>query len=184
MIERRHFSAAGFRRLFAMVAIGATATLLTATAQATPMTPAKSAVTESQVLQVRDGCGRDMRYSERRGGCVEDFDGGPPGPYRGPPDYDRRPPPPDYDRRPPPDYRGGPDYRGDPRGPAMPDCGRGMRFSNSRQACVRIEGAVEDRGNDDVATGALIRGAVGALVGSAIQNDANRPQQQPVQRRP
>lgn len=175
MIER-HFSGTVFCRLFAAAAMAA-ATLLGASAQAAPMPLATGMVVESQVLQVRDGCGRDMRYSERRGGCVEDFDGGP-GYDRGPPGYDRRPPPPDYDRRPPPPAYGGPDYRGDPRG--VPDCGRGMRFSNSRQACVRIEGAVDDRGNNDVVTGALIGGAVGALVGSAIQNDAGR---QPAQRR-
>jgi hypothetical protein len=174
MIERRHFSGTGVRRLLAVAAMGAT-TLLGAATQAAPMPLVKSMATESHVLQVRDGCGRDMRYSERRGGCVEDFDGGP-GYDRGPPGYDRRPPPPDYDRRPPPPpaYGGGPDYRGDPR--AMPDCGRGMRFSNSRQACVRIEGALDDRGDNDVATGALIGGVVGGLVGSAIQNDANRGQ--------
>lgn len=181
MIKRHLFSQMGFRRLAAAVAIAVTATtmLFTSAAQAVPMLPANSTVPESQVLQVRDGCGQGLRFSERRGGCVEDFDGGP-GYDRGPPrDYDRRPPPPVvYERRPPPQeyYGRGPGYR-DPRGPTVPDCGRGMRFSNSRQACVCIEGAVDDRGNNDVAAGALVGGVVGAIVGSAIQSEANRPQQ-------
>ncbi|MDB5653495.1 MAG: hypothetical protein JWQ94_1108 [Tardiphaga sp.] len=145
------------------------AIVLADSAQAGPMPLAHGAVMESPLLQVRDGCGQGMRYSERREGCVEDFDRGPPG-------YDRGPPPPPFDRRPPPEYGRGPDYR-DQRGPEMPDCGRGMRYSNRLQGCVRIEGAVEDRGNNDVATGALVGGAVGALIGSAIQNDANRAQQ-------
>jgi hypothetical protein len=142
---------------------------LTTGAQAAPLSM-QSTTVASEIIQVRDGCGQGMRYSERRDACVEDFDRGPRG-------YDdRRPPPPPsgYDRRPPQDYGRGPDYRGEQRGPMMPDCGRGMRFSNSRQACVRIEGAVDDRGNNDVATGALVGGVVGAVIGSAIRDDAER----------
>lgn len=106
-------------------------------AQAAPLLFLPTEAATSPILQVRDNCGRGMRYSERRGGCVEDFGGGPRGYYedRGPP-----PPPPMYDRRPPP-----PEYS--PR-PA--------------------------RGDSDVAAGALLGGAVGALNGSSIRNDAEQ----------
>jgi hypothetical protein len=163
MIGRDTFSVT--RRLLAgaVVLMGATLTV----AQAAPLTPGKGLAVETHVLQVRDGCGPGMRYSERRDACVEDFDRGPRG-------YDDRGPPPVYDRRPPPppEY-----YRGDAR--PMPDCGRGMRFSNSRQACVPIEERVESRGDADVAAGALVGGAVGAIIGSAIRNDSG-PQQKVV----
>lgn len=130
------------------LAAGAVALLgAAATAQAAPLVPGKSQGVETHALQVRDGCGRGMRFSERRGGCVEDFDGGPRGYYedRGPPPpppmYDRRPPPPEYDRRPPPP----PEYSRRP-----------------------------DRGDGDVAAGALIGGVVGAMIGSSIRNDAEQ----------
>lgn len=178
MIKPGAFHPTGWLRLLALVAIvlSGAVTLPANDSSAAPMSAATIGATQPQVLQVRDGCGRGLRFSERRGACVEDFDDAP-GYDRGPPrDYDRRPPPVVYDRRPPaPEY-----YR--ERGPVAPDCGRGMRFSNSRQACVRIEGAVDDRDNNDVAAGALVGGVVGALVGSAIQNEANR--QGPVQQRP
>ncbi len=163
MIGRDRFSTT--RRLLtgAVALMGVTLT----GAQAAPLAPGKGHVAQTHVLQVRDGCGPGMRYSERRDACVEDFDRGPRG-------YDDRGPPPVYDRRPPPppEY-----YRGDAR--PMPDCGRGMRFSNSRQACVPIEGRVDNRGDADVAAGALVGGAVGAIIGSAIRNDSG-PQQKVV----
>lgn len=133
----------------AFALVGAAAVSLTGGgAQAAPLLLGKGTAATLQVLQVRDGCGQGMRYSERRGGCVEDFDGGPRGYYedRGPPPpppmYDRRPPPPEYDRRPPPPP---PEYSRRP-----------------------------DRGDSDVAAGAIIGGAVGALIGSSIRNDAEQ----------
>lgn len=145
MIRNCYFSAtrmwsAGALALFGVMSITG--------AQAAPLLPGKGADVTSHVLKVRDGCGRGMRFSERRGGCVEDFDGGPRGYYedRGPPPpppmYDRRPPPPEYDRRPPPPP---PEYSRRP-----------------------------DRGDSDVAAGAIIGGAVGALIGSSIRNDADQ----------
>lgn len=164
MIGRDTLSAA--RRLLAGAVVLMGVVTLTA-AQAAPLAPGKGHAVETHVLQVRDGCGPGMRYSERRDACVEDFDRGPRG-------YDDRVPPPVYDRRPPPppEY-----YRGDAR--PMPDCGRGMRFSNSRQACVPIEERGDNRGDADVAAGALVGGAVGAIIGSAIRNDSG-PQQKVV----
>lgn len=175
MILRYRFSGIRPAVVGALSLVGAVALSLTG-AQAAPLLPGKGVTVASHVLQVRDGCGPGMRYSERRDACVEDFDRGSRG-YddRGPPPmYDRRPPPPEYDRRPPPppEY-----YRGDAR--PMPDCGRGMRFSNSRQACVPIEERVDSRGDADVAAGALVGGAVGAIIGSAIRNDSG-PQQKVV----
>jgi hypothetical protein len=167
MIGRYWFSTT--RRLL----IGAIALTGAATSglQAAPLAPGKGHSAETHILQVRDGCGPGMRYSDRRDACVEDFDGGPRG-YDDrrppPPMYDRRPPPPEYDRRPPPP----PEYYRSER--PMPDCGRGMRFSNSRQGCVPVEGVVDNRGNADVAAGAVVGGAVGALIGSAIRNDSNQ----------
>lgn len=145
MIRRYGFSST--RMLFAggVALVGAVASSLTV-AQAAPLLLGKGATATSHVLLVRDGCGQGMRYSGRRGGCVEDFDGGPRGYYedRGPPPppmYDRRPPPPEYDRRPPPP----PEYSRRP-----------------------------DRGDSDVAAGAIIGGAVGALIGSSIRNDGDQ----------
>lgn len=142
MDDRYWFSGARGLLAGAVVLMG-----VAATAQAAPLASGKGHGIENHVLQVRDGCGRGMRYSDRRGGCVEDFDGGPRGYYedRGPPPpppmYDRRPPPPEYDRRPPPP----PEYSRRP-----------------------------DRGDSDVAAGAIIGGAVGALIGSSIRNDGDQ----------
>ena len=143
MIGRYRLSETRCLLLGAIAVMGASLTGV----QAAPLMPAKDNAAETHVLQVRDGCGRGMRFSERRGGCVEDFDGGPRGYYedRGPPPpppmYDRRPPPPEYDRRPPPP----PEYSRRP-----------------------------DRGDGDVAAGALIGGVVGAMIGSSIRNDAEQ----------
>lgn len=173
MVHRSAFSNMRLLAVGALTLVGAAAMSLASDAQAGPLPLGKGATIASHVVQVRDGCGPGMRYSDRRDACVEDFDGGPRG-YddRGPPPppmYDRRPPPPEYDRRPPPPPAY---YRSEPR--PMPDCGRGMRFSNSRQACVPVDDVVDNRGNGDVAAGALVGGAVGALIGSAIRNDADR----------
>jgi hypothetical protein len=67
-------------RLAAVVAVGAFA-MLAAPADAAPLTSSKSAISQSDdsVTLVRDGCGRGMRYSNRRGGCVPDGDGRGPG---------------------------------------------------------------------------------------------------------
>lgn len=96
-------------------------------AVAAPLVVAKPASIESLTLPVRDGCGRGMRFSNSRQTCVEDFgEGG--GYVEGPRAYGDRP---RGDG-----YRDG--YRDVPRIVA-PDCGRGMRYSNSRQACVWID---------------------------------------------
>jgi hypothetical protein len=108
------------RSLAFAVAIGAMALLPSGNAGALPGALVESAVAvESNLLLVRDGCGRGFRWSNRRQACVEDFQGPPPAVYIRP-----APPPPVYIRPapPPPVYR--------------PACPPGMRFSNSRQACV------------------------------------------------
>src|SRR5436190_1617322 len=101
------------------VAISGSAVLLASAANAAPLALAKSAITQvddSDVTLVRDGCGRGMRYSNRRGGCVP-IDGGGPGPD------------------PAAAIIGGVINQaigsGRPRG-----CGRGMRWSDRRGGCV------------------------------------------------
>jgi hypothetical protein len=86
--------------------------------------PVASRQVDSAIVQVRDGCGPGMRYSNSRGGCVPDF-------VRGrPPVYEER-------RGPPPRIYRGDDYR---RGPPPPrvygGCPPGQRFSNGMQRCV------------------------------------------------
>jgi hypothetical protein len=105
------------RLLAFFVAIVAMALLSSGSAGALPVVSVESvAAIESNVLLVRDGCGRGMRFSNRLQACVADFDrGGPP-----PPRY--------YGER---DY-----YRGPPPRVIIPQCPPGQRFSNSRQACV------------------------------------------------
>ena len=100
------------RSLAFAVAISAMALVPSGNAGAFPIAPDAGAGLESNVLQVRDGCGRGMRYSNRMGGCVQDY-GGPP-PYGGPPRYMPPPPPPRYG----------------------PGCPPGMRWSNGRGMCV------------------------------------------------
>ena len=111
------------RSLALAVAIGSMALLTSGNAGALPVGLVEStAGVEANLLLVRDGCGRGMRFSNRLQACVEDFDGG------------RRGPPP-----PPPYYYGGGDYRRPPPPPPrifIPACPPGQRFSNSRQACV------------------------------------------------
>lgn len=103
--------------------------IATPPAEAAPLSAAATALAapatlDSHVLQVRDGCGRGRRYSNRRDRCVEDFD----------------------DRRGPPVRRGQPVDPGvaimqgviggmvAPRG--RPGCPRNMRWSDRRNACV------------------------------------------------
>ena len=66
-----------------MVAIGGLSVMLAGGASAAPLGLANSAIAQSIVQDsdltlVRDGCGRGMRYSNRRQACVPDFDRGPP----------------------------------------------------------------------------------------------------------
>jgi hypothetical protein len=103
------------RSLAFAAAIGAMALMPTSNASAFPIAPGATAGVESNVLQVRDGCGRGFRYSNRAGGCVRDFGGGPP--------------PPVYVRPAPPVYVAPPAF-------VRPACPPGMRWSNGRRACV------------------------------------------------
>jgi hypothetical protein len=102
-----------------IIAIGGSAVLLSGAANAAPLALGKSAITQaddSDVTLVRDGCGRGMRYSHRRGGCV---------PSDGPRGDD------------PGRVIGGIINRAIDPGPRRGDgCGRGWRYSNSRGRCV------------------------------------------------
>jgi hypothetical protein len=91
--------------------------LLSGAANAAPLALAKSAITQaddSDLTLVRDGCGRGMRYSNRRGGCVPQDRGGvdPAAAIIG-------------------GVIGGAIQATRPRG-----CGRGMRWSDRRGGCV------------------------------------------------
>jgi hypothetical protein len=127
---RRLLARAQASRLLIVAAVAAAglSALICSDAVAAPLAAAMPAGVESPTLQVRDGCGRGMRFSNSRQACVEDFGEGRGGGYdEGP----RR-----YGDRPRGDGEGrGYGYRDAPR----PDCGPGMRFSNSRQACVYID---------------------------------------------
>lgn len=112
---------------FAVAAAGLSA-LVSSDAVAAPLAVAKPAAVESHTLLVRDGCGRGMRFSNSRQACVEDFGEGRGDYGEGPRGYGDRPRGPGY----------GDGYRDAPR-VMVPDCGRGMRYSNSRQACVYID---------------------------------------------
>jgi hypothetical protein len=118
-------------KFFVMLAVAAAGLLALAggDAVAAPLLAgAKPAAVESHTLLVRDGCGRGMRFSNSRQTCVEDFGEGRGGYDEGPRGYGDRPRGPGY----------GDGYRDAPR-VVVPDCGRGMRYSNSRQACVYID---------------------------------------------
>jgi hypothetical protein len=96
-----------------VLAVGAFA-LLAGPADAAPLTSSKSAISQSDetvLTLVRDGCGRGMRFSNRRQACVPQGGGVDPGTaiIQG--------------------IIGG--VVNAPRG-----CGRGMRWSNSRGRCV------------------------------------------------
>ena len=104
------------RSLAYAVAIGSMALLTSGSAGALPNAPGESAFgVASNLLLVRDGCGRGMRFSNRMQACVEEFDRGPP-PPRFSDDFRRPPPPP-------------------PR-VFIPPCPPGQRYSSYRQACV------------------------------------------------
>ncbi|ABD06692.1 hypothetical protein RPB_1984 [Rhodopseudomonas palustris HaA2] len=113
----------------------------------------------SDVVQVRDGCGPGMRFSERRQACVEDFDRAPPPRY-----YEER----RYVPPPPPPRR-------------YVDCGPGKRFSERRQACVWIDGARQS--DDGAAAAAIAGGLLGAAIGAAAAS-GNRGGDRDVRRGP
>ena len=104
--------------------------IATPPAEAAPLSAAAVALAapatlDSHLMQVRDGCGRGFRYSNRRGRCVEDFD-------------DRRGPP---VRRGPPGDPGVAIMQGIIGGAMMaprgrPACPRHMRWSERRNGCV------------------------------------------------
>ena len=125
--------------------------LMASDAGAVPLGLGKGAINElsaheSTVILVRDGCGRGMRFSNRRQMCVEDFDRGPrfvaPGCPRGMRFSNSR------GRCVPMHGQVDPGVAimqgiiGGAIGGAVNSgrrgdgCGRGMRFSNSRQRCV------------------------------------------------
>ena len=100
----------------------------------------QSATQDSDLLLVRDGCGRGMRFSNSRQRCVEDFGGGPrvePGCPRGMRFSNSRGRCVEMGGGVDPGAAviqgiiGGVLGAGAPRG-----CGRGMRWSNSRGRCV------------------------------------------------
>jgi len=65
-----------------MIAAGVMSVLLVGSADSMPVTQCITTITQdSDVTLVRDGCGRGMRYSERRGRCVEQRDADPIRPF-------------------------------------------------------------------------------------------------------
>ena len=73
------YLANGFRLVAFAGAVGAFA-MLAGPASAAPLASAKSAISQSDegaLTLVADGCGRGMRWSNRRGGCVPQGGGGP-----------------------------------------------------------------------------------------------------------
>lgn len=106
------------RSLAFAVAVGFAALLGSGSAGALPVGPASApavSAAEGDLLLVRDGCGRGYRYSSRRGGCV--------------PDFDRGPPPPRY-------YAPAPAIVLPVPRVVIPACPPGQRYSNSRRMCV------------------------------------------------
>jgi hypothetical protein len=53
-------------------AIGLASVLLAADAGAAPLAQGLQTLDNAEIVLVRDGCGRGMRYSRRAGGCVVD----------------------------------------------------------------------------------------------------------------
>ncbi len=103
-----------------MIAVGASSVMLAGNATAAPLTVSKGAITQahgSDVTLVRDGCGRGMRFSNRRQACVE-MDGINPGAaiVNG--------------------IIGGALGDGPRRGRGGEGCRPGFRFSHSRGQCV------------------------------------------------
>ena len=107
-----------FASLALAVAVGVVALMNTGHAGALPLAFAKNSAVDPAVVLVRDGCGRDMRFSNSRQACVPDFERERPRYYRDDRVYRD-------DRGPPPRFIG--------RG-----CPPGQRFSNRMQACVWI----------------------------------------------
>src|SRR4029453_10444382 len=84
------------RSLAFLAAIGSMALVSSSSAGALPVVSAESvAAIESNMLLVRDGCGRGMRFSNRVAAWAPDSARGPPPPpyYYGERDYRRGPPP-------------------------------------------------------------------------------------------
>lgn len=135
--------ASGFAMLALMFAIAGSFALPAGDASAAPLAFAKGVISQAQdsdLVLIRDGCGRGMRFSNRRQTCVEDFNSGPrfvePGCPRGMRFSNSRghcvP-------------MGGVDpgaaivngvINGLIGGGGHPNCGPGFRFSNSRGRCV------------------------------------------------
>jgi hypothetical protein len=141
----RRVYGAGLRLLIAFaVAAAGLSTLAITESAALPLAAAKTAAAvESDALLVRDGCGRGMRFSNRRQACVEDFNDGP--------------------QR----FEGGRDFR------RVDECGRGMRFSNSRQRCVWIDGGREPQVDAGTVAAGVALGVLGAAIGVAASNKNN-----------
>jgi hypothetical protein len=84
MFFRKKATRAARTMTFAALALAVGAMVLIAdSAGAAPLGLGKGAINQSSALEgdvtlVRDGCGRGMRFSNRRQVCVEDFDRGPP----------------------------------------------------------------------------------------------------------
>src|SRR5262245_13104113 len=114
------------RSLAFALAISTMALLPSGSAGALPLAPAASSGVEPEVLLVRDGCGRGMRWSNRMQACVQDF--GP-----GPRYYDDSP---DTYVRPvnPPRVVVVPPRMVVP--PRVVTCPPGQRWSNGRGTCV------------------------------------------------
>jgi hypothetical protein len=103
------------RLLAFAAAIGTAVMMWGGSADALQVLPDQAVVAGSDLLLVRDGCGRGFRYSYRRQRCVPDYDV----------EFRRVPSP-----IPPPVY-----YRPPPR-VVVPVCPPGQRYSNSRGICV------------------------------------------------
>jgi hypothetical protein len=101
------------RLLAFAAAIGTAVMMWGGSAEAFQVLPDQAATARSDLVLVRDGCGRGFRYSYRRQRCVPDYD------------VEFRPVP-----VPPPVY-----YRPPPR-VVVPACPPGQRYSRSRGFCV------------------------------------------------
>jgi hypothetical protein len=97
-------------------AVGALGALVAFDAGAMPFAPAADGLAAGDTMLVRDGCGRGLRWSERRQRCVPDEDRVRVCP-RGFRWSERR-------------------ERCVPEARVLDDCPPGFRFSESRQRCV------------------------------------------------
>ena len=105
------------RMLMVAAAVGALGALVTFEAGAMPLSPVEQGFGVSDLMLVRDGCGRGMRFSERRQRCVPDVEREIAVCPRGFSWSDGR-------------QRCVPEVR------VQEGCPPGYRFSDSRQACV------------------------------------------------